>query len=62
MRWALQSGVALLPRSRTRSYLDANLRVFDFALPPDAMKVLASADANVSLFGLHEVFVHDQVA
>jgi diketogulonate reductase-like aldo/keto reductase len=61
MRWALQSGVALLPRSRRLQYIAENLRVFTFALPAEAMRVLERADANTSLYGLHEIFVHDGV-
>ena len=61
MRWALQSAVALIPRSRKTAYIESNQRVFDFALPPEAMKVLSSADANTSLYGLHEVFVRDGI-
>ena len=61
MRWALQSAVALIPRSRKTEYIESNQRVFDFALPPEAMKVLISADANTSLYGLHEVFVRDGI-
>jgi diketogulonate reductase-like aldo/keto reductase len=62
MRWALQSGVALIPRSRQLQYVDENLRVFDFSLPPEALKVLAQVDANASLYGLHEAFVRDWIA
>ena len=61
MRWALESGVALIPRSRKLAYVADNLRVFDFALPAEALPVLAKADANASLYGLHELFVRDQV-
>ena len=62
MRWALESGVALIPRSRKLAYVADNLRIFDFALPAEARGILAKADANVSLYGLHEIFVHDRVA
>ena len=61
MRWALQSSVALIPRSRRSAYVEENARVFEFALPVEAMRVLGSADANASLFGLHEAFVHDMI-
>lgn len=63
MRWALQVGAAIIPRSRRPQYVDANLGVF--AQPPlaaEALRALQAADANVSLFGLHQAFVDDLIA
>ena len=62
MRWSLQIGAAVIPRSRRLEYVEANKRVFE--LPPlsaDALRALAHADGNQSLYGLHEVFVADLV-
>ena len=47
--------------SRRREYVEAARRVFDFTLSPEAVDALAHADQNVSLFGLHEAFVHDRI-
>jgi len=63
MRWALQAGAALMPRSTRFEHVASNAQVF--SLPPlsaDDMLAFASLNANTSLFGLHEAFVHDQVA
>lgn len=61
MRWALQAGAGVVPRSRKLEYVEANKRVFDHALPVEAMEVLKVADTNTSLYGLHEVFVSDRI-
>ena len=61
MRWALQVGSALIPRSRRIEYVEANKRVFGFTLPAQVMDALRAADANVSTYGLHEIFVQDRV-
>jgi len=66
MRWALQSGAAILPRSRKPTYIAANLQVFwpgfRELLTPERMKELSALDANTSLYGAHHLFVEDRVA
>ena len=66
MRWTLQAGAAIIPRSRRQAYIGTNLQVFSdgFAqlLPPSAMDTLSVLDRNTSLYGLHEIFVSDLVA
>lgn len=61
MRWALQVGAGIIPRSRRVEYVATNKRVFHFALPREALPILKAADQNRSLYGLHEVFVRDEV-
>lgn len=65
MRWTLQAGAALIPRSRRAAYVGANLQVFWHGfrqlLPPSAMEALSVVDRNYSLYGLHEVFVMDSI-
>ena len=61
MRWALQVGAGIIPRSRRAEYVAANKGVFHFALPSEALPILKAADQNRSLYGLHEVFVRDEV-
>ena len=61
MRWALQSGAALIPRSRTAQYVEANKGVFGFTLPAEAVPLVRFLDRNASLYGLHEIFVQDEV-
>ena len=66
MRWTLQAGAAIIPRSRRQAYIGTNLQVFSdgFAqlLPPSAIDTLSVLDRNTSLYGLHEIFVSDLVA
>ena len=63
MRWSLQAGVTVIPRSRRLAYVQDNARVFE--VPPltdDMLKVFEGVDANASLYGLHEAFVQDWIA
>lgn len=63
MRWSLQAGAALIPRSRRHAYVQDNLKVFQVPhLPAGALGVLRGVDANMSLYGLHEAFVRDWIA
>ena len=66
LRWTLQAGAAVLPRSRRHAYVRPNLQVFwggfERLMPPAAMAPLAALDRNASLYGLHEIFVSDAVA
>ena len=61
MRGALQVGAGIIPRSRRVEDVATNKRVFHFALPREALPSLKAADQNRSLYGLHEVFVRDEV-
>ena len=65
LRWTLQAGAALIPRSRRPEQITAN-NVFApaaaRALGGDAMARWAAIDANASLYGLHEAFVGDAIA
>ena len=66
LRWTLQAGAALIPRSRRPEQITANKHVFApavaRALGGDAMARWAAIDANASLYGLHEAFVGDAIA
>ena len=63
MRWSLQAGAALIPRSRRAEYVAANLGVFEVPpLPPEALHALRVTAPNTSLYGLHEAFVQDWIA
>lgn len=65
MRWALQSGAAVLPRSRRPEYIAANLQVFEedlaHVMTTDLVDALGGVDANESLYGAHHLFVQDLV-
>lgn len=44
LRWALQSGMVVLPRSANPEHIASNLRVFEFELPDIAMQKMLALD------------------
>ncbi len=44
LRWHLEQGLIVIPRSKTPAHIDANLEVFDFALDADDMAAIAAMD------------------
>ena len=53
LRWNLQRGVVVIPKSTHKERMEENLNVFDFSLSDDDMKAIASLDKNVSSFFSH---------
>lgn len=53
LRWLLQSGVIIIPKSTHKERMAENLNLFDFQLDDDDMKVIASLDTKHSLFFDH---------
>jgi diketogulonate reductase-like aldo/keto reductase len=61
MRWALQSGAAVIPRSSKLEYVAANRRVFEVpAYSAEMMRSVAELDRGQSLYGLVGT-VHESV-
>jgi 2,5-diketo-D-gluconate reductase A len=46
LRWHVQLGNAVIPRSVTPSRIEENFRIFDFALDDDQMRTIAALDAG----------------
>ena len=46
LRWALQNGAAVIPRSRRRARMEANLAVFDFSLSEAQMRDIDALDGT----------------
>jgi diketogulonate reductase-like aldo/keto reductase len=46
LRWALQRGVAVIPKSVTASRIDENARLFDFELSADDMAAMAALETG----------------
>jgi 2,5-diketo-D-gluconate reductase A len=44
LRWAVQRGIPVIPKSRNRDRIAENARIFDFTLPDDAMARLDALD------------------
>ena len=53
LRWNLQRGVAVIPKSVHRERMEQNLDVFDFELTADEMAKIAALDTKTSQFFSH---------
>lgn len=53
LRWMIQRGVVVIPKSTKKERLIENINVFDFDLSADDMAVIKSLDTDKSLFFSH---------
>ena len=53
LRFLLQSGVVVIPKSTHKERMVQNFDVFDFQLPPEDMAAIATLDEGESLFFSH---------
>lgn len=53
LRWLIQRGIVVIPKSVHKTRMAENFDVFDFELSPDDMKTMASLDKNESQFFDH---------
>lgn len=53
LRWLLQSGVIIIPKTTHKERMEENLNLFDFELTPEDMQTIASLDTVHSLFFDH---------
>lgn len=53
LRWLIQRGVVVIPKSVTPSRMAENFKVFDFELYEDEMNLIATLDTGESLFFDH---------
>ena len=53
LRFLLQSGVVLIPKSTHENRMKENIDIFDFELTPDEMKKIEALDTGKSLFLSH---------
>ncbi|CAD7965795.1 unnamed protein product [Amoebophrya sp. A25] len=49
LRWALQSNVAIIPKSEKASRIEENTKVFDFSLPQEAMEEINALEDGTRL-------------
>lgn len=54
LRWHIQRGVVVIPKSTHRQRMEENFRVFDFALADEDMQAIAALDQNKSAFFSHQ--------
>ena len=53
LRWHIQRGVVVIPKSTHKERMAENLNVFDFALSAEDMAAIAALDKNESSFFSH---------
>ncbi len=53
LRWALQRGIVVIPKSVHRDRMEQNFNVFDFTLSDDDMQKIAALDKKQSSFFSH---------
>lgn len=53
LRFLIQSGVVVIPKSTHRERMEENINVFDFTLSPEDMKRIEELDGGKSLFFSH---------
>lgn len=53
LRWHLQRGIVVIPKSTHKARMEENFRVFDFALTDEEMAQIATLDKNQSSFFSH---------
>ncbi len=53
LRWHLQRGIVVIPKSTHKERIEENFNVFDFELSEDEMKIIAALDENKSAFFSH---------
>ncbi|WP_125714792.1 aldo/keto reductase [Companilactobacillus kedongensis] len=53
LRWLLQRGITVIPKSVHKNRMEENINVFDFKLTDDEMKIMGSLDKGESQFFDH---------
>ncbi len=53
LRWALQRGIVVIPKSVHKERMEQNFRVFDFALSDEDMATMTALDKKISSFFSH---------
>lgn len=53
LRWLIQRGIIVIPKSVKIERMKQNFDIFDFALAPDDMAAIAALDADRTLFSDH---------
>lgn len=54
LRWQLQRGIVVIPKSTHKERMAENLNVFDFALTDSEMQTIAGLDSKTSAFFSHQ--------
>lgn len=54
LRWHIQRGAAVIPKSTHIERMEENFNVFDFTLSDEDMKIIAELDKKTSSFFSHQ--------
>lgn len=54
LRWLIQRGVVVIPKSTHKERMEENFQVFDFALTDEDMLAIAALDKGESAFFSHQ--------
>uniref|UniRef100_A0A0G4HPZ6 NADP-dependent oxidoreductase domain-containing protein n=1 Tax=Chromera velia CCMP2878 TaxID=1169474 RepID=A0A0G4HPZ6_9ALVE len=49
LRWSIEQGVLVIPRSTSREHIEENVRLFDFSLSPSQVQAISSLDRGTRL-------------
>jgi 2,5-diketo-D-gluconate reductase A len=53
LRWLIQRGIIIIPKSISRARMQENFDIFNFDLTADDMAVIGALDTNTSIWGDH---------
>lgn len=54
LRWNLQRGIVVIPKSVHKERMKENFEIFDFELSPEDMAVISAMDTKTSSFFSHQ--------
>ena len=54
LRWAIQKGVSVIPKSTNPERIQTNCEVFDFELAPEDMDIIDTLNQNLRTAGIPE--------
>jgi aldehyde reductase len=58
LRWGIERGTAMIPKSIKRNRLEENMNIWDFKLTADDMKAIDGLNKNLRLLGLEQDSAH----
>ena len=50
LRWSIQRGIPIIPKSTHKKRMEENIQIFDFVLSEEEMKIISSLDLDRSMF------------
>lgn len=50
LRWLIQRGIPIIPKSTHKERMEENIQIFDFTLSEEEMKIIGSLDLDRSMF------------